>query len=66
MKIEKHVWKTADGGLVPDGDPDAAFLEYPAGTEMGDDRARELGLLDEEPKRAQPAANKARSKPNDK
>lgn len=62
MKIEQHVWRTEDGRLVPHGDPDAAFLEFPAGTEMGDDRARELGLL----KQVRPVANKARSKSDDK
>lgn len=69
MRLEQHVWKTVDGRLVPDGDQDAAFLEFPAGIEMGDDRARELGLLDEddEPKQApRPAANKQAAKPADK
>ena len=70
MKIEQHVWKTADGRLVQDGDPDAAFLEYPAGMELADDLARKVGLLVDEPKPAKKAAakpaDKSASKPNDK
>ncbi|MBM7788858.1 hypothetical protein [Tenggerimyces flavus] len=67
MKITEHVWKTVDGRLVPHGHPDAAFLEFPAGTEMGDDRARELGLLvDDAPKSRRPAANKQAAKSEDK
>lgn len=66
MILDRHWWKTGDGRLVPDGDPDAAFLAYPAGMEIPDATARQLGILVDEAKAKSAPANKARSKPADK
>lgn len=45
MRIEEHLWETADGNLVKTGDPKAERLKYAAGDEISDDEAREAGLL---------------------
>jgi hypothetical protein len=34
VRAPTHVWRTDDGRLVPDGDRDAAILEYATGDEM--------------------------------
>lgn len=45
-RVEKHLWWNADKTvLVPSGDPDAAFLAYPAGDDITDEQARAAGLL---------------------
>lgn len=44
--VPKHIYRTADNRLVPHGDLDAAFLAYPAGTEMTDHEAEQAGVLD--------------------
>ncbi len=44
MIIDQHWWKTADGRLVPDGDPGAAVLAYPRHTEIPDATAARLGI----------------------
>jgi hypothetical protein len=73
--VENHIWRTADGDLVEHGNPDAAILAYPAGTEVADDEAKKLGLADvgkakpdtKAAPKAKPApANKAVDKPADK
>lgn len=46
MKADRHYWRTADGRHVTTGHVDAEILAYPAGDELPDDVARELGLLD--------------------
>lgn len=43
--VPKHIWRTADGDLVPHGHLEAAFLQYPAGTELTDHDAEENGVL---------------------
>lgn len=45
-KVPKHIWRTADGRLVPDGDLEAAFLAYPKGDELTDHDAEANGVLD--------------------
>lgn len=70
MIADRHYWRTADGRLVPTGHLDAEVLVYPAGAELPDDVARDLGLLDPPTKQAtkQDAkpADKARSRAADK
>jgi len=64
MIVTRHVWRTEDGRLVEDGDPEAAFLAYPAGSELGDAEAERLGLP--LTKQAAKPADKTRVKPEDK
>ena len=67
MILDRHWWKTEDGRLVPDGDPDAAILAYPRYTEIPDATARQLGILaDDEPKSRARPADKSGPKPADK
>lgn len=68
MILDKHWWRTADGDLVPDGNPEAAILAYTRGQEIPDATAKQLGILaDESDEKAKPApANKARTRPADK
>jgi hypothetical protein len=63
MIVDKRLYRTADGRLVGEGDPDAAFLAYPAGTEIPDTEAVKEGLLK---KAAAKPADKAAPKPADK
>jgi len=66
-KVPHHIWRTTDGRLVPTGDPDAAFLAYPAGEELADHDAEARGLLDVYPSKAvDKPQDKAMSKPEDK
>lgn len=44
MKTPVRIYRTADGRLVKYGDPEAAFLAYPAGRDIPDNVASELGL----------------------
>jgi hypothetical protein len=45
-RVESHKWWTGDRSrLVGDGDPDAAILAFPAGTELAESEAVRLGLL---------------------
>ena len=70
FRVERHKWWNSDKSkLVETGDPDAAFLAYPAGTEIPDGEARKVGLVAEvKPKpETKPAPQaKAVAKPNDK
>jgi hypothetical protein len=66
MILDRHWWKTENGRLVPDGDPDARFLAYPRLMEIPDATARQLGILDDEPKSRAKPADKSRAKPADK
>lgn len=65
MRVDYRVYRTRDGRLVKQGDPDAAFLEYPAGTEVADSVLKEHGLVKESKASAKPA-DKAVRKPSDK
>ncbi len=44
MILDQHWWKTTDGRLVPDGDPNAAMLAYPRHTDIPDATAAKLGI----------------------
>lgn len=44
MIITRRVYRTNDGRFVGEGDPDAAFLAYSAGTEISDRLAERYGL----------------------
>lgn len=59
----ERLWRTKDGGLVRDGDPDAAVLAYAAGDEIAKADADKLPA---EGKAKAAAANKARAKAADK
>lgn len=43
--VGRWYWTTEKARLVPEGDPDAAFLAYPDGTEIPDGEAERVGLL---------------------
>lgn len=63
-RVPQHVWRTKDDRLVLTGDPDAAFLAYPAGTDMAEDEARRRGIVDVlEGKAARAKPDKAPAKP---
>lgn len=66
MKAPHHLWSTKDGRLVRTGDVDAETLVYPAGTDVPDEVASQLGLADQPSKRAVKPADKARTKQADK
>lgn len=42
--VQRRVWRTTAGVLVPDGHPDAAFLAYAPGTTVPDLVAARVGL----------------------
>lgn len=65
MILDKHWWLTADGRLVPDGDPDARILAYPRGHEIPDHLAEKAGLA-AAVKQADKPADKRGRKPADK
>lgn len=44
MIINQRVYVTNDGRYVGEGDPDAAFLAFSAGTEVADREVQRLGL----------------------
>lgn len=44
MVITQRVYRTNDGRFVGEGHPDAAFLAYPAGTEVADNLVAHYGL----------------------
>jgi hypothetical protein len=54
MILDKHYWWTADRTrVVPDGDPEAAFLAFAKGHEVADMLARSYGMLrDDQPEAA--------------
>lgn len=59
MKATERLWRTADGGLVHDGDPAAATLAYAVGDNV---RSADEARLPE----AEKAQEKAAPKPADK
>jgi hypothetical protein len=68
----ERLWRTKDGGLVRDGDPDAATLAYAPGDEIAKDDESNVpsgrAKSQDKPvdKARRPAANKAGQKPADK
>lgn len=66
FRVDRHVWRTEDGRLVPHGDPDAAFLAYPAGAEFSDQEAARRGLTELLAGHATQLDAKAVDKPADK
>lgn len=62
MKATERLYRTADGDLVAEGNPAAAFLAYAEGDEIdAKDRDKVPGA-----KSSKPAANKMATKPEDK
>jgi len=74
MKAEQRWWRTAGGGLVPDGHPEAAALAYGPGDEIAQGDQTKLRTPEPEQaeeksaasKRRAPAANKQRRPAADK
>lgn len=44
ITVQRRVWRTDGGKLVPDGHPDAAFLAYAPGEQVPDLVAARVGL----------------------
>lgn len=71
MRAEQRLWRTADGRLVADGDPDGAVLAYAPGDDIA---SRDESLMpgkgdgqeQGEAKQARTPANKARKAADDK
>lgn len=61
VKTDKRIYRTHDGRLVWQGDPDAAFLMYPAGREVPRSVYERVGA-----KQAAKQADKQAVKPADK
>jgi hypothetical protein len=59
----ERLWRTGDGRLVRDGDPDGEFLAYPAGSRIEAKDEHLVPSVEPEPK---PARAKAAAKPADK
>lgn len=53
--VPKHIWRTADGRLVADGDLEAAFLAYPRGEELSDHDAEAKGVTGVYPSESDPS-----------
>lgn len=61
VQTDRRIYRTADGRLVWQGDPDAAFLAHPAGRDVP------RSVLDEvSAKQSKPARNKQAAKTADK
>jgi hypothetical protein len=55
FRVEKHKWwNSTRTRLVDTGDPEAAFLAYPRGTDVPDDEARRVGLTADSARLAAP------------
>lgn len=67
-KADRRVYRTADGQLVGEGDPQAAFLAYPVGEDVADDDADAYRALvaGGRAKAAAKPTDKAAAKPADK
>lgn len=61
VKTDRRVYRTRDDRLVWEGDPDAAFLAYPAGREIPESVAARIGG-----KQAPKPKDKQAPKPEDK
>lgn len=67
FRVPRRLYWVADRSrLVPHGDPEAAFLAFPAGTELSDEEARRFGLLTADEKARVPAGNKLGARLADK
>lgn len=71
VTLDQHWCLTEDRDrVVPETDPAARWLHWTAGQQVDREEAERLGALpsdvDDSPKQAKPAANKARPKPADK
>lgn len=70
VRAEQRLWRTSDGRLVVEGDPDSATLAYVTGDDIAPaDQAKVPGRNTERaepPKAQQPPANKARGRTADK
>lgn len=70
MRTETRLWRTEDGRLVADGDPDAATLAYAAGDDIATGDEAKISSATQgdaaEAKARRPVANKAAGKPADK
>lgn len=67
-KVPERVYRSADGRLVRQDDPEAAFLAYVAGHELSDNAAKREGLPEffAKKNRAQTPRDKQAAKPADK
>lgn len=66
-KADRRVYRTADGQLVGEGDPQAAFLAYPVGEDVADgDVDAYRALVGDRAKAVAKPADKAARKPADK
>jgi hypothetical protein len=61
----RRLWRTRDGGLVPDGDPAAVTLAYAPGDELTDTDAQRLAPAPPT-KQADKPSDKQADKPSDK
>lgn len=74
FRVPRRLYWVADRSrLVPHGDPEAAFLAFPAGAELSDVEARRYGFLDAvdapveaEKQHREITRNKMRGRPLDK
>ncbi|MDR7534656.1 MAG: hypothetical protein QN162_15150 [Armatimonadota bacterium] len=55
-----RLYLTADGRVVPEGDPDAAYLLVPEGGVLSLEDAERYGLLEQDEKLREPPADKRR------
>lgn len=67
-RVPERVYRSADGRLVHQDDPKAAFLAFVVGDELSDTAARREGLPEffAKKNRAQPPQDKQAAKPADK
>ena len=67
MHAEQRIWRTLDGTLVREGDPEAAYLAYGLDDEVENrDQAHVKALCAPVEKQAAKPANKQAPKPADK
>lgn len=60
MRAEQRICRTTDGRLVPEGDPDAAFLAYAVGDDISEADAERLKAADKPADKARkPQGNKS-------
>jgi hypothetical protein len=66
FKVTRRVYRTADGRLCEEDDPQVAFLAYVPGQEVPDAEARRVGLAAFAVKAKAKPADKAAARPADK